>query len=115
MDANEILRIFGPMLDDGLLRLGKRTGRVDNRDIISIFSPIVVCIALAAGADAASATGRLTSWCPADVTQEALRGLVRGIAESAIPAVDWDAVQRKQAELEAELATVRGAERPSLV
>ena len=116
MDANTILKIFEPMLTDGLTRLRSRNRKVDNRDVVTIFGPIVQSIARAAGGNPGDAVAGLAdTWEPADTNMGRLEGLVRAIVKAAAPPIDFEAMRRKQEELEAELAApMRSLDRPNV-
>jgi hypothetical protein len=114
MDDKTIGKIFMPVLADGMARLNRRRGNVDNRDVQVIFAPIIESITLAAGGGSAVASARLVSWAPADVTPEAVAALVQDIVTAATPAFDMADMRRRQAELEAEMSAIVRPDRPAI-
>jgi hypothetical protein len=114
MDDKTIGKIFMPVLADGMARLNRRRGNVDNRDVQVIFAPIIESITLAAGGGSAVASARLVSWAPADVTPEAVATLVQDIVTAATPAFDMADMRRRQAELEAEMSAIVRPDRPAI-
>jgi hypothetical protein len=114
MDDKTIGKIFMPVLADGMARLNRRRGNVDNRDVQVIFAPIIESITLAAGGGSAVASARLVSWAPADVTPEAVAALVQDIVTAATPAFDMADMRRRQAELEAEMSEIARPDRPAI-
>jgi hypothetical protein len=113
MDANTILQFLGPAIDDAVQRLRNRT-KADGRDVRMCLTPAMDCAARLAGGGQSIATERLASWAPADVTTDALHTLVQDMVTAATPAIDWAAIRARQAGLDAELAQVRGTDRPNI-
>ena len=109
MSMDEIWNLYELVLLDDIARLRSRNRRVDARDVKTIFEPVLLQIAKAAGGYARQRTlvhNRLGDWLPADVTEQSLRTFVSRIVEAAAPPFDLAAMRARQRELERELSAV---------
>ncbi len=114
----DIDTIFDPVISDCLARLRSRNRKVDSRDVQTIFTPVFMAIAKATGNEARQRT-LVRQWtgttAPGQVTEDSLRTFVSRLVEAGQPPFDLEAMRRKQAALEAELAApIRATERPNV-
>ena len=109
MSMDEIWNLYELVLADCLTRLRKRNRRVDARDVHTIFEPVLLQIARAAGGYTRQRTlvhNRLGDWAPDQVTEQSLKTFVSRIVEAAAPPFDLAAMRARQRELERELSAV---------
>lgn len=102
MTEEQIKTIFEPVITDALARLQKRT-KANGDDVARIFRPLFESVKRAAGGGEAVIAEQLASWDPDEVNEARIYAAVRDIVNAA----GLDAARRRQAELEAEMASVR--------
>jgi hypothetical protein len=110
MTAAELWILFEPVLLDDIARLRARTRRVTTDDVRTIFNPVLMAIAKAAGGLTVQRTlvrSRLVDWEPEKVSEASLRTFVSRLVEAGAPpapTVDFDALRRRSRELLLECA-----------